>query len=122
MINSIPKCVMGGACIAMYGFIAVSGLQMLKEVDLSDNRNLYVVASIAVTGIGGLAFNFGINSLTGQAAFSLTSVAAALIVGLITNLIVGKRNQDEQNLSENATAEETEEAAVTEAAQESMPE
>ena len=70
----------------------------------------------------GLAFNFGINSLTGQAAFSLTSVAAALIVGLITNLIVGKRNQDEQNLSENATAEETEEAAVTEAAQESMPE
>ena len=122
VINSIPKCVMGGACIAMYGFIAVSGLQMLKEVDLSDNRNLYVVASIAVTGIGGLAFNFGINSLTGQAAFSLTSVAAALIVGLITNLIVGKRNQDEQNLSENATAEETEEAAVTEAAQESMPE
>ena len=91
VINSIPKCVMGGACIA-------------------------------VTGIGGLAFNFGINSLTGQAAFSLTSVAAALIVGLITNLIVGKRNQDEQNLSENATAEETEEAAVTEAAQESMPE
>ena len=49
-------------------------------------------------------------------------ITILLIVGLITNLIVGKRNQDEQNLSENATAEETEEAAVTEAAQESMPE
>lgn len=91
VINSIPKCVMGGACIAMYGFIAVSGLQMLKKVDLGDNRNLFVVASIFVTGIGGLAFNFGHNDLTGGAAFSITAVAAALIVGLITNLIVGKR-------------------------------
>lgn len=34
VINSIPKCVMGGACIALYGFIAVSGLQMLKQVDI----------------------------------------------------------------------------------------
>ena len=36
---------MGGACVALYGFIAASGLQLLAKVDLGDNKNLYPVAS-----------------------------------------------------------------------------
>jgi len=87
-INSIPKCVMGGACIAMYGFIAVSGLQMLRLVDLNENKNLYVVAAILVVGIGGLTLNFGTNSFAGGALISFGGLATALIVGLITNVIV----------------------------------
>ena len=98
LINSIPKCVMGGACIALYGLIAVSGLQLLSRVDLGDNRNLYVVSAILVCGIGGLALNFGTNSATGGALISLTSLAAALIVGIITRRITGaqdaRRSQD----------------------------
>lgn len=96
VINTIPKCVMGGACVALYGFIAVSGLQMLKEVDLGDNRNLFVVSAILVCGIGGLALNFGTNKLTGGALLSITSIATALIVGIITNLIVniGRKKED----------------------------
>ena len=89
LINSIPKCVMGGACVALYGLIAVSGLQLLSKVDLGDNRNLYVVSAILVCGIGGLAFNFGHNSATGGALISLTSLAASLIVGIITRKITG---------------------------------
>ena len=88
VINSIPKCVMGGACVALYGFIAVSGLQMIRKVDLSDNRNLYVVSAILVCGIGGLTFEFGHNAITGSSMFCISSLAAALIVGIITNLIV----------------------------------
>lgn len=88
VINSIPKCVMGGACIAMYGFIAVSGLQMIQRVDLNKSENLFVVASILVCGIGGLYFGFGHNGITKGALLEITSLAAALIVGLITNLIV----------------------------------
>ena len=96
VINTIPKCVMGGACVALYGFIAVSGLQMLKEVDLGDNRNLFVVSAILICGIGGLALNFGTNKLTGGALLSITSIATALIVGIITNLIVniGRKKED----------------------------
>ena len=90
---------MGGACIAMYGFIAVSGLQMLKKVDLGNNKNLFVVSAILVCGIGTLAFNFGKNEITGGAAFSITSIAAALIVGLITNLIVGKRDEESEEVT-----------------------
>lgn len=88
LINSIPKCVMGGACIALYGFIAVSGLQMLKRVDLGNSKNLFVVSAILVCGIGGLYFGIGYNPITGGALLNITSLAVALIVGIITNLIV----------------------------------
>lgn len=98
VINSIPKTVMGGACIALYGFIAVSGLQMLKNVDLGDSKNLYPVSAILVVGIGGLALNFGINKLSGSPLFSITALATALIVGIITNLIThsGKMSDEEE--------------------------
>lgn len=87
IINMLPKCVMGGACIAMYGFISVSGLQMLKDVDLSDNRNLYPVAAILVLGIGGVVLNFGENAMTGSPLIQITSLALAMIVGIVTNFI-----------------------------------
>lgn len=79
-LASIPNCVMGGVCITLYGFIAVSGLKMIQEVDLGENKNLFVVAVILICGIGGLTVNFG--------KVTLTSVACALILGIVTNLIV----------------------------------
>ena len=88
LINSIPKCVMGGACIALYGLIAVAGLQMLHKVDLGDNKNLFVVSAILVCGIGGLFFGFGYNEMVAGPLLNITSLAVALIVGLVTNVIV----------------------------------
>ena len=82
-VNSIPSCIVGGVCIALYGFIAVSGLKMLQPVDLNDNRNLFVVAAILVTGIGGLTLNFG--------AVTISSIATGLILGIIINVIFNKR-------------------------------
>lgn len=98
-INSIPKCVMGGACIALYGFIAVSGLQMLRHIDLGNSRNLFVVSSILVCGIGGMYFGFGSNEITGGALLNITSLAVALVVGVVTNLIVngGRLSSDEND-------------------------
>ncbi len=82
-VNSIPSCVMGGVCMALYGFIAVSGLRMFKHVDLDDNRNLFVVSVILIAGIGGLTLNFG--------KVTLTAIASALILGIITNLVLSKK-------------------------------
>lgn len=110
VINSIPKCVMGGACIALYGFIAVSGLQMLKKVDLGDNRNLFVVAAIFVCGIGGLTLNL----VFGETTITVTSLAFAMVIGIITNLIThsGKDKEKEEpqidELSAGAEAENQE--------------
>ncbi len=79
-LASIPNCVMGGVCVTLYGFIAVSGLKMIQQVDLGENKNLFVVAVILICGIGGLTVNFG--------DVTLTSIACALLLGIITNLIV----------------------------------
>ena len=83
-LSTIPSCVMGGVCIALYGFIAVSGLKMIQNVDLGDNRNLFVVSVILIAGVGGLTLNFG--------KVTLTQVACALILGILTNLILKKRD------------------------------
>ena len=82
-VNTIPSCIVGGICIALYGFIAVSGLKMLQGVDLGDNRNLFVVAAILIPGIGGLSLNLG--------AVSITAIATGLILGIITNAILGQK-------------------------------
>lgn len=79
-VNSIPSCVMGGVCMALYGFIAVSGLKMFKNLDLEDNKNLFVVSVILIAGIGGLSLTFG--------AVTLTSIACALILGILANLFL----------------------------------
>lgn len=81
-VDSIPSCVMGGVCMALYGFIAVSGLKMVQSVNLEDNKNLYTVSVILIAGIGGLTLNFG--------KVTITSIACALILGIITNLILAK--------------------------------
>ena len=72
---------MGGVCMALYGFIAVSGLKMVQQVDLGDNRNMFVVSVILIAGIGGLSLSFG--------NVTITEVACALILGIVTNLVLG---------------------------------
>ena len=85
-VNSIPACVMGGVCMALYGFIAVSGLKMVQKVDLNQNKNLFVVSTILIAGIGGLTLTFG--------KVTITSIACALILGIIVNLIVSKAKEE----------------------------
>ena len=83
VISSIPACVMGAVCITLYGFIAVSGLKMLQPVDLNDNRNLFTASIILIIGIGGFTISVG--------AVTLTTVACALILGIITNIILNQK-------------------------------
>ncbi|MBE6542391.1 MAG: uracil-xanthine permease [Ruminococcaceae bacterium] len=84
-LDSIPGCVMGGVCITLYGFIAVSGLKMIQKVDLEDNANLFTVASILIPGIGGMAMAIG--------KVYITNIACALILGIIVNLILNKKDK-----------------------------
>ena len=76
---------MGGVCMALYGFIAVSGLKMIQKVDLEQNRNLFVVSVILIAGIGGLSVSFG--------KVTLTAIACALILGILANLMLGVKDK-----------------------------
>ena len=100
IINMVPKCVMGGACIAMYGFISVSGLQMLKDVDLGDHRNLYPAAAILVIGIGGVTLNFGYNAISQTPYVQITALALAMAVGIIVNYITHSGKDNEADVEE----------------------
>ncbi|MBQ7288947.1 MAG: uracil-xanthine permease [Clostridia bacterium] len=86
-VNSIPSCVMGGVCMALYGFIAVSGLKMIQSVNLEKNRNLFVVSTILIAGIGGLQISIG--------PITLTSIACALILGILANVLLSKSKEED---------------------------
>ena len=79
-LDSIPGCVMGGVCITLYGFIAVSGLKMIQKVDLNDNANLFTVSAILIPGIGGMAINIG--------EVYITTIACAPILGIVVNALL----------------------------------
>jgi uracil permease len=55
---------------------------MIQKVDLNESRNLFVVSSILIPGIGGLSVSFG--------DITLTTVACALILGIVTNILLNK--------------------------------
>ncbi len=93
VLQTIPSCVMGGVCLTLYGFIAVSGLKMFKHLDLDNSKNLFVVAAILISGIGGLSiqipYAFGENGAV-AATITVTSIATALILGILTNAVLTK--------------------------------
>ena len=110
LLATIPGCVMGGVCIVLYGFIAVSGLKMIKDVDLGDNRNLFVVSVILICGVGGMVISFG--------KVTITEVAAALILGIITNVIcnIGRnKNEAKAEVATDSDAIDSEEEKPSEA-------
>ena len=86
-LETIPSCVMGGVCIALYGFIAVSGFKIFQTVDLNKNRNLFVASIIFITGVGGMVVSFG--------AVEIRTVACALILGILTNVMLSKEKDEE---------------------------
>ncbi len=77
--QTIPSCIIGGLSIALYGYIASSGLRVLKSVNLNDQRNIFIVSAIFVTGIGGMVINLY--------GFELPTIACSLIVGILINVV-----------------------------------
>lgn len=102
-LSTIPSCVMGGVCVALYGFIAVSGLKMIQKVDLGDSRNLFVVSVILIAGVGGMVVSFG--------KVTITSVACSLILGILTNLLVNiKKPADNESVASGVSFKATDSA------------
>lgn len=83
LIATIPGGVIGGVSIVLYGYIAANGLQVLIDThtDFGSRRNVVIVSTMLVLGLGGAAFH-----LVGMATLSGTALAA--IVGIALNLII----------------------------------
>ncbi|MFW5889491.1 MAG: uracil-xanthine permease family protein [Bacillota bacterium] len=78
MIHSIPGAVIGGISILLFGMIASNGVRSLSKVDFADFKNMIIVASMLIVGVGGTVIDIiGVQ-------FSSLAVAAAL--GVVLNL------------------------------------
>lgn len=100
-IETIPTCVLGGACIVLYGMISSVGLRTLVEnhVDFTKNRNLCIAAVMLVLAIG--------EAVIGGPNFSLTSIGLGIIAGILLNLILPEPKETDPGLIAH-TVEESE--------------
>ena len=94
-VSSIPACVIGGLSIYLFGVIAAQGIAIMKEknVDMFDSRNLAVMATVLIIGIGGSFINGGMIPMFGV---EFPAIATAAVVGIVLNLIlsIGKKKED----------------------------
>ena len=93
-LQTIPAPVMGGILILLFGSIAAVGLNTLikARVDLAQQRNLVIVATVLVFGIGGMAF--------GGNDFNLQGISLCGVVAIVLNLILPHEKPDSDDLHE----------------------
>ena len=92
VVQTIPGCICGGVSLVLYGFIASSGVKILmaNKIDMGATKSIFVASTILVAGIGSLAINFAI----GEVAFSISSTAVAMILGILMNIILKDKKED----------------------------
>ena len=81
LIQTIPGPVIGGISFLLYGMIGASGIRILvdSQVDYGKSRNLILTSVVFVTGLSGIAVQFGNVQLTGM--------VLACVVGMILSLV-----------------------------------
>ena len=96
--------------------------QVTINVDLNKSKNLFVVSSILIAGIGGLALKFGADGAGDGAVITISSIATALIIGIVVNACFKEKAEVEEGdslpsasvVEKGVIDEPTEETAVEE--------
>ena len=89
VISTIPSAVLGGVSILLYGFISVNGLKVLiqNKVDFENIKNVIIVSSMLVLGLGGAAISIA----KGNLSLSISGMSLAAIVGILLNLLIKEK-------------------------------
>lgn len=88
LVLSVPSAVINGACIYLFGVIGAQGAAIMieKKVDMFSSKNLAVIATILVIGLGGTyGFAGGMIPFYG---LQLPAIAIAAVFGIVLNLIL----------------------------------
>lgn len=93
-LQTIPAPVMGGILILLFGSIAGVGMNILvkAQVDLAEQRNLVIVSTTLVFGIGGMAI--------GNADFSLTGISLCGLVAIGLNAVLPRLKAEPESLAQ----------------------
>ena len=83
---SIPSSIFGGCAAVLYGYITLSGIRTIKDnnIDLNNNKNVTIIASVLTLGVSGAVCDFGV--------VSIGTTALAMLVGIVLNLILKDKN------------------------------
>ena len=92
LFYSIPTCVLGGVSLMLFGLIAGNGLSLLvsEKVDFNENRNLMIVASSLIVGIG--MMTTGVSVPLGS--FEIPGLLLAAILSVVLNLVLPKEKEE----------------------------
>ena len=97
VIYGIPLAVIGGLEIYLFGAIAAQGIAIMieKKVDMFSSKNIAVIASIMIIGIGG---NYAFGGNIPFFGLQVPCIAGAAIFGIILNLIlsIGEKKEKAQ--------------------------
>ena len=87
VIYGIPLAVIGGLEIYLFGAIAAQGMAIMidKKVDMFSSKNIAVIASIMVIGIGG---NYAFGGNIPFFGLNVPCIAGAAIFGIILNALL----------------------------------
>ena len=94
LLQTVPTPVMGGILILLFGSIAAVGMNILikGKVDMSAQRNMVIVATTLVFGIGGMA--------VGSSEWHLQGVSLCALLAIFLNLVLPHPKPDADDLHE----------------------
>ncbi|MGI6661888.1 MAG: uracil-xanthine permease family protein [Bacillota bacterium] len=86
LVNTIPRAVIGGVSIYLFGVIGAQGVALMisEKLDLFSSKNLAIVATILIIGLGGAAMPNGMIAL---GSLNLPAIATAAVFGIVLNLV-----------------------------------
>ena len=86
VFQTIPTEVLGGVSLLLYGFISSNGLKVLIEnkIDFNNIRNVIIVSSMLILGLGGAIITISTNNLS----VSLAGMSLAAVVGILLNMVL----------------------------------
>lgn len=99
-ITAVPKCVLGGATLALFGIITSSGISILSKLDMGENNNFKIIGTSIAIGVGAMYASDAFANL--PAALSMVMSNGLFMVTLsavVLNLLLnGKKGLDEDKL------------------------
>ncbi len=100
-IYSIPTAVIGGLEIYLFGAIAAQGAAIMieKKIDMFSSKNIAVIATIMVIGVGG---NYAFGGNIPFFGIEVPCIAGAAIFGILLNMILSIGEKKNTKLKENA--------------------
>lgn len=101
LLQSIPKAVLGGIMLLLFGTIATVGIQNLihNKVDMNLTRNVIIISVMLTIGLG--------SSVIASGEYAISGIGLATDIGVVLNLILPKPKKEDLKEAQQKKAQRT---------------